>query len=190
MKANIAYKFELMPTREQKRIFAQAAGCRRFVWNKAIELQKRCLEQEVPFLKYTELAGGLVLWKKEDDMLWLQEAPSQALQQCLQQCLMDASAAIEAFKAKKKGFPKFQARGDGDSFRIPHSASSPDGLGRSQRSSPHPEGRLRAIQKVASDSRQDQADDGFRRMRALVCLGRDGDGFRQRRSASSRRGRH
>ena len=81
-KANIAYKFELMPTREQKRIFAQAAGCRRFVWNKAIELQKRCLEQEVPFLKYTELAGRLVLWKKEDDMLWLQEAPSQALQQC------------------------------------------------------------------------------------------------------------
>ena len=98
MKANIAYKFELMPTREQKRIFAQAAGCRRFVWNKAIELQKRCLEQEVPFLKYTELAGRLVLWKKEDDMLWLQEAPSQALQQCL----MDASAAIQAFKAKKK----------------------------------------------------------------------------------------
>ena len=76
MKANIAYKFELMPTREQKRIFAQAAGWRRFVWNKAIELQKRCLEQEVPFLKYTELAGRLVLWKKEDDMLWLLEAPS------------------------------------------------------------------------------------------------------------------
>ena len=44
MKANIAYKFELMPTREQKRIFAQAVGWRRFVWNKAIELQKRCLE--------------------------------------------------------------------------------------------------------------------------------------------------
>ena len=65
MKANIAYKFELMPTREQKRIFAQAAGCRRFVWNKAIELQKRCLEQAVPFLKYTELAGRLMLWKKE-----------------------------------------------------------------------------------------------------------------------------
>ena len=31
MKSNIAYKFELMPTREQKRILAQAAGCRRFV---------------------------------------------------------------------------------------------------------------------------------------------------------------
>ena len=144
MKANIAYKFELMPTREQTRIFAQAAGWRRFVWNKAIELQKRCLEQEVPFLKYTELAGRLVLWKKEDDMLWLLEAPSQALQQCL----MDASAAIQAFKAKKKGLPKVPSSGRRGFL-------------------PHSEGRLRAIQKVASDSRLDQADDGFRRMRAL-----------------------
>ena len=119
MKANIAYKFELMPTREQKRIFAQAAGWRRFVWNKAIELQKRCLEQEVPFLKYTELAGRLVLWKKEDDMLWLQEAPSQALQQCLQQCLMDASAAIQAFKAKKRASQssKLGATGIPSAFR-------------------------------------------------------------------------
>ena len=31
MKSNIAYKFELMPTQEQKRILAQAARCRRFV---------------------------------------------------------------------------------------------------------------------------------------------------------------
>ena len=124
------------------------------------------LEQEVPFLKYTELAGRLVLWKKEDDMLWSLEAPSQALQQCL----MDASAAIQAFKAKKKGLSKVPS--SGRRGFLPHSASSPDGLGRGQRSSPHPEGRLRAIQKVASDSRQDQADDGFRRMRALVCLGR------------------
>ena len=116
-KANIAYKFELMPPREQKRIFAQAAGWRRFVWNKAIELQKRCLEQEVPFLKYTELAGRLVLWKKEDDMLWLLEAPSQALQQCP----MDASAAIEAFKARKRASQssKLGATGIPSAFRIP-----------------------------------------------------------------------
>lgn len=61
MKANIAYKFELMPSREQKRHFAMFAGSRRFVVNKAIELQKQCLEQNIPFLKYTELAGRLVL---------------------------------------------------------------------------------------------------------------------------------
>ena len=83
MKANIAYKFELMPTREQTRIFAQAAGCRRFVWNKATELQKQRLEHNLPFLNYAELCEKLTCWKQEDDMLWLQDAPSQALQQGL-----------------------------------------------------------------------------------------------------------
>ena len=115
MKANIAYMFELMPSREQKRNFAMFAGSRRFVVNKAIELQKQCLEQNLPFLKYTELAGRLILWKMENDKVWLREVPSQALQQGL----MDLDRAIKDFKAKRKGFPKFQARGDGDSFRIP-----------------------------------------------------------------------
>ena len=115
MKANIAYKFELMPIREQKRILAQAAGCRRFVCNKAIELQKQCLENKKPFLTYKALCQELTRWKQEDDMLWLQDAIAQSLQQGLK----DSCTAIQEFKAKKKGFPKFQARGDGDSFRIP-----------------------------------------------------------------------
>ena len=77
MKANIAYKFELMPTREQTRIFAQAAGCRRFVWNKATELQKQRLEHNLPFLNYAELCEKLTCWKQEDDMLWLQDGERQ-----------------------------------------------------------------------------------------------------------------
>ena len=115
MKANITYKYELMPTQGQKRILAQAAGCRRFVVNKAIELQKTCLEQNLPFLKYTELASQLVLWKMDDDKVWLRDAPSQALQQGL----MDVSQAFKEFKAGRRGFPKFQVRNNGDSFRIP-----------------------------------------------------------------------
>ena len=115
MKANIAYKYELMPTQEQKRILAQATGCRRFVVNKAIELQQTCLEQNLPFLKYTDLASLLVLWKMDDDKVWLRDAPSQALQQGL----MDVSQAFKEFKAGRRGFPKFQVRNNGDSFRIP-----------------------------------------------------------------------
>ena len=83
MKANIAYKFELMPTREQTRIFAQAAGCRRFVWNKATELQKQRLEHNLPFLNYAELCEKLTCWKQEDDMLWLQDAPGVSGFLCL-----------------------------------------------------------------------------------------------------------
>lgn len=77
MKANIAYKFELMPTQAQKRILAQAAVCRRYVVNKAIELEKGCLDQHLPFLSYKALCERLVDWKRDADSLWLQEVPSQ-----------------------------------------------------------------------------------------------------------------
>ena len=39
--------------------------------------------------------------------------------QALQPGFMDLSQAIKEFKADRKGFPKFQVRGNGDSFRIP-----------------------------------------------------------------------
>ena len=115
MKANIAYMFELMPSREQKRKLAMLAGSRRFVVNKAIELQKQCLESNQPFLTYKQLCQKLTYWKQDNDTLWLQEAFAQGLQQGLK----DLSTSIKEFKTKRKGFPKFQARGDGDSFRIP-----------------------------------------------------------------------
>ena len=177
-KANIAYKFELMPTREQKRIFAQATGWRRFVWNKAIELQKRCLSQ-VHGVGRT--VGAVEKGRRHVVVAGSAFSGTSTVPDGRVCC-------NRSVQGQEKGLPKVPS--SGRRGFLPHSASSPDGLGRSQRSSPHPEGRLRAIQKVASDSRLDQADDGFRRMRALVCLGRDGDGFRQRRSASSRRGRH
>ena len=115
MKANIAYMFELMPSREQKRKLAMLAGSRRFVVNKAIELQKQCLESNQPFLTYKQLCQKLTYWKQDNETLWLQEAFAQGLQQGLK----DLSTSIKEFKTKRKGFPKFQARGDGDSFRIP-----------------------------------------------------------------------
>ena len=103
MKANIAFMFELMPSQEQKRELAMFAGSRRFVVNKAIELQKQCLESNQPFLTYNQLSNKLTYWKQDNDMLWLQEAFAQGLQQGLK----DLSTSIKEFKAKRKGFPKF-----------------------------------------------------------------------------------
>ena len=100
MKANIAYKFELMPTREQTRIFAQAHRVPAFCLDKAAELQKQRLEHNLPFLNYAELCEKLTCWKQEDDMLWLQDAPSQALQQGLK----DECASINEFKSNKLDF--------------------------------------------------------------------------------------
>ncbi|MFR3318907.1 MAG: hypothetical protein ACLTS9_07465 [Sutterella wadsworthensis] len=66
-------------------------------------MQKQRLEHNLPFLNYAELCEKLTCWKQEDDMLWLQDAPSQALQQGLK----DECASINEFKSNKKGFPKF-----------------------------------------------------------------------------------
>jgi putative transposase len=94
----------------------QYAGCCRFVWNKALALQKERLDSGKYCLSYPELASELLKWKKRHP--FLKEVPSQALQQRL----MDLDKAIrDAFdKSSPKRFPvskkKFRSR---ESFRYP-----------------------------------------------------------------------
>ena len=55
----------------------------RFLWNKALALEKDAYEANGKRLGYYELAGKLKDWKKEDDTSFLSEAHSQILQQVL-----------------------------------------------------------------------------------------------------------
>ncbi|HSA78013.1 MAG TPA: helix-turn-helix domain-containing protein [Nitrospirota bacterium] len=77
------------------------AGCCRFVWNKALSLQKDRLDSKKRILSYPEMAALLLAWKEEHP--FLKEAPSQALQQRL----MDLDKAFhEAFDPRNpKRFP-------------------------------------------------------------------------------------
>ena len=91
-------------------------GCNRFVWNKALALQKERLRNKERLLSYNELAGLLLEWKEE--FPFLAETPSQTLQQTLK----DLDKALkEAFdKTNPKQFPVFKKRGQGrDSFWYP-----------------------------------------------------------------------
>jgi len=94
----------------------QFAGCRRFLWNKALALQKGRLDDKQSCLSYNKLANMLPAWKKEHS--FLADAPSQALQQTLK--ALD-KAIKEAFdKANPKRFPVFKKRGQcKESFRYP-----------------------------------------------------------------------
>ena len=83
MKVNCAYKFELILKPEQRAKCAQFVGNCRYVYNKAVEIQIRQLENKRPFVSYKELASQLVGWKKDDSSLWLSESPAQTLQQAL-----------------------------------------------------------------------------------------------------------
>ena len=113
MKRLQAFKFELMPNGKQERDMRRFAGARRFVYNKALDIQKANYAAGGKFIGYVDMANRLPEWKKE--LEWLKESPSQALQQSLK----DAERAFKNFFEKRAGFPRFKKRGAGDSFRFP-----------------------------------------------------------------------
>jgi putative transposase len=110
-----AFKYELMPTGEQRRNMRRFSGSCRFVFNKALALQKERFEQGEKKLGYGGLCKHLTEWKTEPDTAWLKDTPSQALQQSLK----DLERAYVNFFAKRAEFPCFKKKGYSDSFRYP-----------------------------------------------------------------------
>jgi putative transposase len=115
MKRLQAFKFELMPNGEQQRDMRRFAGSCRFVYNKALALQKENYEAGSKFISYVSLASHLPLWKRDSSFSWLKEAPSQALQHALK----DLDRAYSNFFAGRADFPRFKRKGSSDSFRYP-----------------------------------------------------------------------
>ena len=112
-----AYKFRLKTNQAMARKLAQFAGCSRLVWNKALAFQKERLNAKQSCLSYAGLTKELTQWKKEEDLLFLKQVHSQALQQSLKNL---SQALKEAFdKTNPKQFPKFKKKGQRDSFRYP-----------------------------------------------------------------------
>jgi len=91
------------------------SGSCRFVYNKALALQKENHEAGNTFIGYVAMAAKLPIWKREAGTAWLKETPSQALQHALK----DLEKAFKGFFAKRTGFPRFKKKGSGDSFRYP-----------------------------------------------------------------------
>jgi putative transposase len=110
-----AYKFELMPDGEQRRSMCRFAGSCRFVYNKALALQKENYEAGNRFIIYAGLCKALTGWRNGQDTPWLKEAPCHPLQQALK----DLEKAYQNFFAKRASFPRFKCKGSGDGFRYP-----------------------------------------------------------------------
>ncbi|VWD63493.1 DNA-cytosine methyltransferase [Burkholderia lata] len=112
-----AFKFELMPNGEQQRDMRRFAGSCRFVYNKALALQKENYEAGGKFIGYVAMAKHLTEWRNGGETPWLKGAPVHPLQQALK----DMERAYKNFFAKRAAFPKFRKRGQRDSFRYPDS---------------------------------------------------------------------
>lgn len=110
-----AFKFELMPTGEQHRQMRRFAGSCRFVFNKALALQKKRHEQGEKKLGYAGLCKLLTQWRNDMETVWLADAPVHPLQQKLK----DLERAYSKFFTKRSDFPRFKKKGQSDSFRYP-----------------------------------------------------------------------
>lgn len=115
MKRLQAYKYELKPNGEQQRNMRRFAGSCRFVFNKALAMQKALYEQGEKKLGYAGLCKALTAWRNDQDTAWLADAPVHPLQQTLK----DLERAYTNFFAKRADFPRFKKKGMGDSFRYP-----------------------------------------------------------------------
>ncbi|QSH81935.1 MAG: helix-turn-helix domain-containing protein [Ferrovum myxofaciens] len=115
MKRLQAFKYELQPNGEQARSMRRFAGSCRFVFNKALAMQKTIYEGGEKKLGYAGLCKELTTWKTQPETAWLKETHSQVLQQSLK----DLERAYKNFFDKRADFPRFKKKGMGDSFRYP-----------------------------------------------------------------------
>ncbi len=110
-----AFKFELMPTGEQQRDMRRFAGSCRFVYNKALALQKENYDAGGKFIGYVAMAKHLTAWRNGSETPWLKDSPVHPLQHALK----DLERAYKNFFGKRAAFPRFKRKGKSDSFRYP-----------------------------------------------------------------------
>ena len=107
-------KYELNPTNTQKVLIKQTCGCCRKVYNTLLDRKISAYKDGKKKVSTYDLINELVPLKEE--LPYLKDAPSQALQQSV---INMGNAFEQFFKRGNKGYPKFKKRGCKDSFRIP-----------------------------------------------------------------------
>ena len=110
-----AFKFELMPTGEQQRDMRRVAGSCRFVYNKALALQKENYDAGGKFINYVAMAKHLTAWRNGSETPWLKDSPVHPLQHALK----DLERAYKNFFGKRAAFPRLKKKGKSDRFRYP-----------------------------------------------------------------------
>jgi putative transposase len=110
-----AFRCELRPDGQQERQMRRFAGACRFVYNKALALQKASHEAGGKFIGYVAMAKHLTDWRNSSETPWLKEAPVHPLQHALK----DLDRAYQNFFAQRAAFPQFKRKGDKQSFRYP-----------------------------------------------------------------------
>ncbi len=112
-----AVRYRLETTPEQENLLARAVGCVRFVWNRALAVQKGYLDHQCGTLNYAGLCELLTSWRNTETFGFLAESPSMPQQQSLRHLSRALKDAFDKNSVKK--FPKFKKKFVHDSMRYP-----------------------------------------------------------------------
>ena len=114
-----AFKFRLLPTKEQEILLAKHFGCSRFIYNHFLEEKQKHYLENKETLKFNTCQNMLIKQKKDEGYEWLKEVNSQ----CLVATLVNLETAYTNFFKKKSKFPRFKSKKDKNSFQIPQHIS-------------------------------------------------------------------
>jgi putative transposase len=110
-----AFKYEIELNGKQLKFCRKSAGCCRFIYNKALAIQKENHVAGDKFINYVAMAKQLTDWRRDENFYWLKEAPYHALQYTLKAL----DNAYQKFFNAKAAFPRFKKKGCGDKFHFP-----------------------------------------------------------------------
>lgn len=110
-----AYRFRLEPTPTVAREMGRVAGCCRFVFNRALALERGRFAHGEKYLGYGALCKELTGWRHAPDTEFLASAPVHPLQQALK----DLNRAHRNFFEGRADRPRFKKKGRHDAFRYP-----------------------------------------------------------------------
>ncbi len=103
-KYNKAFKFRILPTKDQEKLIHRTFGSTRLIYNMFLEQRINLYESEKKSTTYNTQAKELPALKKE--MTFLKEVDSISLQVALK----NLDKAFQGFFQKRTGYPKFKSK--------------------------------------------------------------------------------
>ncbi len=118
---NKAFEFRIYPDEDQKILIAKTFGCKRVVYNKALELQNSSDKT----ISFPEMNKELTCWKNSPDTIWLKEPDKNALQYSIK----DFIQAQKNHRDNPSHFksPKFKKRKNKQSYRTANTVNKKTG---------------------------------------------------------------
>lgn len=109
-------KVQIYPKESDKELLVKHFGCRRFIYNKFLELKNKEYMANSKHISYNQCSAMVTEMKKTEEFAWLKEVNSQSIQSALK----DLDGAFDRFYRKVSKFPKFKSKHDThQSFKVP-----------------------------------------------------------------------